>query len=307
MSQSTRPSRFIPQVRSASAAATPVASTSSPAAADTEELQRLRNEVELLRQQTIDAQRRFQQQLDQLAEQQAAPAPIRRKRAKLPGLSYHLREAYQLISSSKGISWDTTTSLYGSDVNIDIHNELLVAGKRYRSDSGQITSASQAQEEIKRIKECIRSQFESFQAKRRKLELSIEKQKEKERKARYGRRMAYKLKKRMVTINALTEAQTMELTRVCGPIEECKLFINKSCISDEEDDADDSISIKVCVPSWRSEKLNTLFKNLDEYYDAKKKPGMCKLRTREVVARVLDYQTMISLPAWGIVDNSSFE
>ncbi|KAG1166856.1 hypothetical protein G6F70_009619 [Rhizopus microsporus] len=87
MSQSTRPSRFIPQVRSASAAATPVASTSSPAAADTEELQRLRNEVELLRQQTIDAQRRFQQQLDQLAEQQAAPAPIRRKRAKLPGLS----------------------------------------------------------------------------------------------------------------------------------------------------------------------------------------------------------------------------
>ena len=84
-----------------------------------------------------------------------------------------------------------TTSLYGSDVNIDIHNELLVAGKRYRSDSGQITSASQAQEEIKRIKECIRSQFESFQAKRRKLELSIEKQKEKERKARYGRRMAY--------------------------------------------------------------------------------------------------------------------
>lgn len=87
MSQSTRPSRFIPQVRSASAAATPVASTSSPAAADTEELQRLRNEVELLRQQTIDAQRRFQQQLDQLAEQQAAPAPIRRKRAKLPALS----------------------------------------------------------------------------------------------------------------------------------------------------------------------------------------------------------------------------
>jgi hypothetical protein len=58
-----------------------------------------------------------------------------------------------------------------------------------------------------------------------------------------------------MVIDTLTEAQTMELTRACGPIEECKLFINKSCMSDEEDDTDDSIFIKLHVPSWRSEKV----------------------------------------------------
>lgn len=59
----------------------------------------------------------------------------------------------------------------------------------------------------------------------------------------------------MSIVNALTEAQEAELTRTCGPIEDCKRLVDKAYMSDEEDDADDSIFIKVCVPSWRSEKV----------------------------------------------------
>lgn len=94
------------------------------------------------------------------------------------------------MNATNGISWDPTTSLYGSGVNLEIHDELL-AGKQFRFGSGQITNTTQVQAELKVIKECIRSQFESFQAKRRKLEMPFEQQQQLDRKARYGRRMAY--------------------------------------------------------------------------------------------------------------------
>ncbi|KAI9324701.1 hypothetical protein BD770DRAFT_417111 [Pilaira anomala] len=55
---------------------------------------------------------------------------------------------------------------------------------------------------------------------------------------------------------------------VDAPVDECKAFIITECMSDEEDDelyegSDAAASFKVLTPSWRSDKLNKLFKIVD--------------------------------------------
>ncbi|KAI9329524.1 hypothetical protein BD770DRAFT_454248, partial [Pilaira anomala] len=116
-------------------------------------------------------------------------------------------------------------------------------------------------------------------------------------------RKTRKFTKRKEIFSSCTDTVT---NRMQKSAEECRRFLMKDCMSDEENDTidpntGDAISFKVIVPEWRSDKLNEFYTVLDELHaNRSTRYKLSKKRTyHSGPMDVPDKVIKKRLPGWG--------
>ncbi|KAI9243015.1 hypothetical protein EDC94DRAFT_632107, partial [Helicostylum pulchrum] len=188
----------------------------------------------------------------------------RKKQKKQPFLCKIVSTAFKTYSS--GFDFDVPGMLTGTNNDVFKLIEGCVYGTEYFQTNMCLDGVPMS-DKVREFKSLCRTSYDSLK-KRKALERDPYLLAQRRAHSNKCSRMSRKFKSRIRTFSG-EEEQTKILGIMNLPLDECKAFLIKECMSEEEDDefypnSNIASSLKVIVPTWRSEKLNLLFETIDK-------------------------------------------